>query len=185
MKRTLASLVIMAGIASISGCGQLELADSEAQSIEFIRNPSAQPVKFDSDPSGAICDILSADEEAWSKIPAVKEYQNAFTYSVGQKSRDIWLKGVDLETAPEGSKVLYNDVTMPSTLDIKRGADVLIVICSKPDYETTAHAYSYREYVNSTIANLADPTWVVGDYIDSVTGAAYYHASKITVPLHK
>jgi len=170
------SLFLGAGICSIaiiaSGCATLTQG-------------SHQTILFDSNPTGAKCNIASIDKNIWPGIPAINKYDHSITYSVGEKSKNIWLSGVHLDAAPEDRELLYKNVTMPSALDIKRSSDLLIITCKKQGYQTKSYAYLYKHNPSSIYENLLDPTWVVGHIIDSSTGAAYLHPPKITVTLYE
>ena len=124
-----------------------------------------------------------ANRKTWSQIPEVTEYRKAFGYGLNDEAETIWQKGVTLKEVPAGSQVIHKAVTLPVKLKVKRGADLLIVSCEKPGHKSRIQAYSYRDNIVSEIGNLADPTWVVGDYLDSVTGVAYYHVSEIVISL--
>ena len=183
MKEKLLFLGVAVGTLLLSGCKALQ--ESDRQAIEYLKSPSGQVISFDSLPSGAACDVLLANRKTWSQIPEVKEYRKAFGYGLNDEAESIWQKGITLKEVPAGSQVIHKSVTMPAKLKVKRGADLLIVSCQKLGYQSHVQAYSYRDNIVSEIGNLADPTWVVGDYLDSVTGVAYYHVSKVTVLLEK
>ena len=149
----------------------------------FERGYLKQDIKFDSAPSGAVCDIASIEKSVWADIPKIKEYDDAVAYSVGDESTRIWQGGVEIDNLPADARKLHTKITMPAELSLERRTDLLIVTCGKDGYKTTTHGYTYKENTDATIGSLLDPTFVVGDYYAAETGFAYYYPDTIVVPM--
>ena len=174
-------LLITSILITLFGCNSTEpYAPKMSDNNRFL-----QTISFDSNPTGAVCNISRIEEELWLQIPEVKAYDDAVMYSEGQESKDIWLKGVHLNTLPKGSRLLFENIAMPAKLDIERSKDLIIIDCQKAGYQSVFHAYTYKSNPASTYGNLLDPTWVVADYLDEKTGVAFHYADEITIPMHK
>ena len=95
----------------------------------------------------------------------------------------MWLRGIELNEAPTPHTVVAEELAVPAQIEIDRGQTLLVLTCEKEGFASHTHAFTPRKNVATSAANLADPTFILGDVIDSQTGAAFYHANEIVVQL--